>query len=843
MHVNGFFELSSNRRDIWYGDDMVGSGRLRAEWNCALLQEVVAPSYVSLLLQVRERLLAANSAESKTRHYYALWPHMRPPEPWGGLVDVLYQLLLQQPILYSELDGGVWVTPVNAVFASTGQGVDAMAQLGMERALLRSGLAIVRAPSGVQHLLQGAAEKERIGLRWADPATVRSWLVAQQGWESGLTYEEGMQLLQHCLLELDEDVSSLCGLPLLPLLDGSWGRIEALGATPLLLCALEDRPLLTHRPGLVVDIDLSTALGGQLARVASRQQTNVQIFRAGLLPSLLPFLLPARWSGCELIDLVGENEESEEHRDLHSHDSNHGEPKCGWLLVLWQFIGQHHTRIQLGDLSGWPLLPVEGGRQAYAMPEGGLVCSRMIDLEHADLALSVCVQQIGCLALHRDVSRVHPQLQRVVHDLSACGLLRALRVAAGGSHSNPAENLEPVIDMLFESVTMGGRRLLRSFFAERRHVEEAELNSDASFRAMLRWLPVYEAHSASSRARDAPSADGDGTGAAVGMCEIEVEERCVGLDLQMHRLAPPDVAEALLDERFIFFTNASECGLLKFAGLVQLERSRFYRDCVFPKLRSLTAPTRDAAMLAVLHGLHALCSEDKGFLDALREVPFVPVESGVLRRPSDLFHPKVSEVAELLDRSAVHPSGEFADEAVLSVLERLGLRVQVTHDAVLESARSVEQLCATDADAAVRRSRALLRYVDVHADRLIGRAAIDPINRSTPSWLKSVLSTSQSPSVPDAVSQSDLHELAHISWLPVLTNQPEQFAPWNDAYLKKPFATASETRPVDELWLVSATCRLLDGEVRSQSLRQLLGWMTSPSFFVLSAQVSSSDSS
>ena len=26
VHVNGFFELSSNRRDIWYGDDLVGAG-------------------------------------------------------------------------------------------------------------------------------------------------------------------------------------------------------------------------------------------------------------------------------------------------------------------------------------------------------------------------------------------------------------------------------------------------------------------------------------------------------------------------------------------------------------------------------------------------------------------------------------------------------------------------------------------------------------------------------------------------------------------------------------------------------------------------------------------------
>ena len=31
VHVNGFFELSSNRRDIWYGDDLVGAGKLRSD--------------------------------------------------------------------------------------------------------------------------------------------------------------------------------------------------------------------------------------------------------------------------------------------------------------------------------------------------------------------------------------------------------------------------------------------------------------------------------------------------------------------------------------------------------------------------------------------------------------------------------------------------------------------------------------------------------------------------------------------------------------------------------------------------------------------------------------------
>ena len=42
VHVNGYFELSSNRRDIWRGDDLAGEGRTRAEWNKALLAGVYA---------------------------------------------------------------------------------------------------------------------------------------------------------------------------------------------------------------------------------------------------------------------------------------------------------------------------------------------------------------------------------------------------------------------------------------------------------------------------------------------------------------------------------------------------------------------------------------------------------------------------------------------------------------------------------------------------------------------------------------------------------------------------------------------------------------------------------
>ena len=98
----------------------------------------------------------------------------------------------------------------------------------------------------------------------------------------------------------------------------------------------------------------------------------------------------------------------------------------------------------------------------------------------------------------------------------------------------------------------------------------------------------------------------------------------------------------------------------------QPRRSAFLREHVFPRLSELGAAQRDGAMLAVVHGLHALCAEDEGFLACLRGLAFVPVASGALRCASALFHPQVQEAEELLDASEAFPAGAFADAEVLS---------------------------------------------------------------------------------------------------------------------------------------------------------------------------------
>ena len=82
VHINGYFELSSNRRDIWWGDDMTGEGKIRCEWNSSLLNDVIAPLYVNLVLLAGRIIGPAQ--------YSALFPIQSKNEVWKLIVKEFY---------------------------------------------------------------------------------------------------------------------------------------------------------------------------------------------------------------------------------------------------------------------------------------------------------------------------------------------------------------------------------------------------------------------------------------------------------------------------------------------------------------------------------------------------------------------------------------------------------------------------------------------------------------------------------------------------------------------------------------------------------------------------------
>lgn len=121
VNVNGLFELSANRRDLWWTtqNDITGDGRRRAQWNAFLLADVVAPSYGRLLLELSRLLtsgrvsapLGTASPQPAARapssaelgRFYSLWPCDVPPEPWTTMVIRTLQLLADVAVLYTPL--------------------------------------------------------------------------------------------------------------------------------------------------------------------------------------------------------------------------------------------------------------------------------------------------------------------------------------------------------------------------------------------------------------------------------------------------------------------------------------------------------------------------------------------------------------------------------------------------------------------------------------------------------------------------------------------------------------------------------------------------------------------
>ena len=110
VQVNGYFELSANRRELWSGRDTAGEGRARGQWNTLLLEDVIAPSYARVLKDATKHL-----GFDHYKDFYKLWPHPIAQEPWSMLVKSLYRYVKDQDVLYSRVDGGRWVSPQQAV--------------------------------------------------------------------------------------------------------------------------------------------------------------------------------------------------------------------------------------------------------------------------------------------------------------------------------------------------------------------------------------------------------------------------------------------------------------------------------------------------------------------------------------------------------------------------------------------------------------------------------------------------------------------------------------------------------------------------------------------------------
>jgi sacsin len=794
VHVNAYFELSSNRRDIWFGDDMSGAGKMRSDWNECLLTDVAGPAYARLLAEV-----AATPGQSEAAAY-ALWPAVMPREPWGGCVRATYRALPPLRVLRTAARGGAWVTPCDAVLPDAA--VEASPALA--GALVAELVPLVTPPAPLRRLLCEHAVPDAPGT--ASPAMLRD-VLRRPGAHPGVGQRDvALACLQYILSDVATTkdgaaaaAAVLNGIALVPLADGIMGTFAAAapspgGGAPFYVVTELEAQLLGAAPQVWIDRTIGVALLQRLGALAATGGLNVRpVTTDALATSLLRHILPARWMGAGAVAFT---------------PGADGHPSMDTLSLLWQRLSLCES---LEPFAAWPLLPT---RDAVVLPplRGAPLLAHGVLPAVADALL-----RAGVRVLHADAGVQHADLCAYVHECSAMGILDALRAAA-------AAGGPPALVASLQGAPAEERRALSAFLLSDKALLAASSSQPpdaarAGRIAVLRTLPIFETHVPDEAAPPAFTALPAGGPARF--------------------LPPAGVDAALLSSDYMVISaGANVAAALASLGVARRSRAQFFRDDLLRRWEGVPRGARTPAALALLRELPALCGEERGFAEAIAACAFVPTASGQDRAPRELYDPRVPELAALLDAATCFPAPPFDAPELAAPLAALGMRRAVTPEAVLEAARCVEaQAARGEAAAAQERGAALFRYLEADFVRLLDPRGGKPLAGVLKS-LGGLLSADARAAHADESAARDafVAALRQIAWCPVLTAPLEPWMPWPDA--PPAVAPPVATRPRADAWLVSAAAPLLACDCRSAPLAELLGWSAPPAVELLAAQLS-----
>ncbi|KAL5721483.1 hypothetical protein ACHQM5_005125 [Ranunculus cassubicifolius] len=767
FQVNGYFEVSSNRRSIWYGADMDRGGKLRSDWNRLLLEDVVAPVFVRLLLGVQD--LARPSEWS-----YSLWPTGSFEEPWTFLVEQIYRSTSNSPVLYSDLDGGKWVSPNEAFFHD--EQFTNTKELGEALSLL--GMPIVHIPDSLMNMF--LSYNSSFQQRVVTPGTVRNFL-RQCKKLTMISRQLKIILLEYCLQDLiDTDVGKhVNGLPLLPLASGEFGYFsEASQGISYYVCNELEYRMLQRISSRLVDKNIPLNLLKRLSAISEVSGANILLFNIKYLLQLFEAFVPVSW---RYKGRVVWNPEADNH------------PQPSWFVIFWLYIRDQPDALSLfGD---WPILPSTSGH-LYAPSK----ISKLINAGSLSDTMKELLEKIGCNILDPKYEIHHQELSKYLHGATYIGVLDAI--------SDVLPTDENIMQTLLH-IEVDEKNELRHFLLDPKwHVGDSLGASQIQY---CKRLPIYDVYSA------------------------EATHTSVFSDLVHPRkhLPPFNVPDYLLGGEFIRSSYSTEEEiLLRYYGIERMGKASFYKKQVLNRIHNLQPELRDTIMISILHDLPQLCVEDASLRDALKQLEFVPTRDGALKCPHVLYDPRNEELYALLEDSESFPCGLFQEFGVLDMLQGLGLRTSVAPETVVQSARQVELLSREDQAKAYARGKVLLSYLEANAVKWmfktpnVGQMMTRTISRVTTAFKPQNL-------------QSDLgkfwNDLRMISWCPVLVEAPYPSLPWPS--VTSMVAPPKLVRLQTDLWLVSASMRILDGECSSTALSMSLGWSAPPAGSIIASQL------
>lgn len=722
-----------------------------------------------------ELLLGLQTKQSPTERYYSLWPTGSFEGPWALLVKSIYKAIYSSPVLYSRVADGTWVSPAKAIIHDE----DFVRNEELEEALVSAGMPVVHLPKPIISMFSLNYTSSQFTV--ATPEIVRNFLKGCPGL-ANLNKSNKLVLLEYCLNDIDggDITKNLTGLPLVPLANGCFGVFSCtLEVGPYFVCNKLEYELLHAVSDRLIDRSIPRNLFDKLSEIVSGSQVNIMYIDAPAFIQFFSVLFPSGW---EFKNQVSWNP-----------DLGPAFPTAAWFKLLWQYLGM--ASYDLGLFADWPILPSTSGHLYRP-----LVSSiKLINAEALSSNLKGLLEKMGCKVLDVRYGVEHKQLSLFVHDGDAVGVIRTVfeRISLVGR--NQAESI-------FDTVSPDERDELSRFLLDSKwyvgsSLPEVDINK-------CKALPIYRVF--------------DG-----GYADL----------LSMKKYLPPlGVSENLLDGKFLLCTSSTEQDVLtRYFGVERMLKSLFYQKNVLNRINELEPMVRDSVMLAILQDLPQLCMEEPSLKESLKVIKFVPTMNGGLKSPKMLYDPRVEELCLLLEDADCFPAGQFQESGVLDMLLPLGLRTSVTTDTLIQSAWQVESMMHKDQSRAHSRAQALLSYLELHATKWVPAKLNDPYNPVNKMFARVTTVLRPRELTPESELERFWGEMKMICWCPVLVNAPHPALPW--PLVSTTVAPPKLVRLQSDMWIVSASSRILDGECTSSTLSQILGWSIPPSGNLIAAQL------
>ena len=642
-------------------------------------------------------------------------------------------------------------------------------------ALFSLGMPVVSLPASVVEMIFNYVPN--LQQRAVNPATVRCFLKKSEVLAAGSRTHQ-LILLEYILSDLtDTEVEkNASGLQLIPVADGGLTSFFKASAVPsVFICDKFEYRLLEGVSNQVVDQSISSSLFNRLYGVAKTSSTNIKVFKPHHLLEIFPRIFPTDWKYKSGVPWKTES------------DLNH--PTEAWFRLFWQYLNMHCPDLSIFD--DWPILPSTSGHLYRASKLSGLMCTKY--LTHSQESILV---KLGCNILDKSYGIEHSELYRFVHEANGGEVLNAI---LDGSPMGVA-----MIQTLFHVLSDDEKNELRKFFLDPKWYYNGFMNESQI--SICKKLPIYRVYG--------------GVSAALLFSDLEIPKKYI---------PPSNAPELLLGSNFIFCSSNEEVEILgKYFGIKHMEKTVFYRKNVFDRITELPSKICDQVMANILHELPQLCFHDKSFKETLSNLEFVPTMNGSRKSPLSLYDPRIEELFDLLQEFDCFPHSSYQEPGILSMLQYLGLRMSVSAETVIQSAHHIESLIHTDQMKGYSLGKVLLSFLEVNSGKWVHQPRFD----------KALLWASSSFKRPE-MPQSDLekfwNDLKMISWCPVLVKAPFSALPW--PYVSSILAPPRLVRLQGDLWLVSASMRILDGECFSSALSSALGWSSPPSASTITAQL------